>query len=230
MKRRIALVMALLGWAALLCGCDRSAPFEGIPNPVATIELSDGSSMRFELFLSEAPNTVANFVELANSGFYDGLSFFRIVPGALIQSGDPRGNGTGNAGYVIQGEFSENGIENTVSHTRGTISMCRQSGYDTASCQFFIMQGNYPEYNGQYAAFGRATDAQSLAAIDAIASTPVDGNYSPVGNVPTIERIRVETYGYDYEAAKMDLPKAEDTQDGGDSAERVSGVLNLEGK
>ena len=213
MKRRIAALALLLALVCALFGCGREeSPFAGIPNPVATIELTDGGSMRFELFLEEAPNTVANFVELANAGFYDGMSFFRIVPGVLIQSGDPRGNGTGNAGHLIQGEFSENGIENTVAHSRGTISMCRQSSYDTASSQFFIMQGNYPEYNGQYAAFGRATDAQSLATIDAIASTAVDGSYYPVGPVPKIARVRVETYGYKYEAAKIDLPDQEDPQ------------------
>lgn len=213
MRRRIAAWTLLLALACALSGCGREeSPFAGIPNPVATIELSDGSSMRFELFLEEAPNTVANFVELANAGFYDGLSFFRIVPGVLIQSGDPRANGTGNAGHLIQGEFSENGIENNVAHSRGTISMCRQSDYDTASCQFFIMQGNYPEYNGQYAAFGRATDAQSLETIDAIASTAVDGSYYPVGSVPKIASVRVETYGYKYEAAKIDLPDPEDAK------------------
>ena len=211
MKRGYALIALLLALICLLGGCgEEESPFAGIPNPVATVELSDGSSMRFELFLEDVPNTVANFVELANSGFYDGLSFFRILPGALIQTGDPRNSGTGNAGYVIQGEFSANGIDNPIDHTRGTISMCRQSGYDTASCQFFIMQGNYPEYNGQYAAFGRARDAQSLEVIDKIASTPVDSDNSPVGAVPKITRIRVETGGYRYEAAKMELPDAKD--------------------
>ena len=200
----LALVLALCG----LSGCRRQEdPYEGIPNPVATITLSDGSSMRFELFLKEAPNTVANFVELANAGFYDGQSFFRIVPGVLIQSGDPKNNGTGRAQHVIQGEFKDNGIENSVSHSRGTISMSRQSDYDTASSQFFIMQGTYPEYNGKYAAFGRATDQESLNTLDAIASTSVDGNYAPVGAVPSIRTIRVETYGYEYEAAKMGLPE-----------------------
>lgn len=208
MKKRIAALAALiLALACGLCGCGREDdPFAGIQNPVATFELSDGRTMRFELFLSEAPNTVANFVELANDGFYDGLRFFKVVPGVLIQSGDPRESGTGNAGYTIQGEFSENGIRNNVAHSRGTISMCRQSGKDTASCQFFIMQGSYPEYNGKYAAFGRATDADSLAVIDSIASTAVDGNYAPVNYVPSIERVRVETYGYKYESAKIDLP------------------------
>ena len=211
MRKRIALLLALALAVVLVCGlsgCGRKEePYAGIPNPVATIRLSDGSSMRFELFLREAPNTVANFVELANSGFYDGQRFFRIVPGVLVQAGDPKHNGTGRAEHVIQGEFAENGIENTVSHTRGTISMSRQSDYDTASSQFFILQGSYPEYNGKYAAFGRTTDPESLAVLDSIASTGVDGNYSPVGAVPSIESIRVDTYGYEYEAAKMDPPE-----------------------
>ena len=179
-------------------------------NPVFTIEMENGQVMKGELYPDVAPNSVANFVELANSGFYDGLKFFRILPGALIQSGDPRNSGTGNAGYTIQGEFSANGIENGVAHTRGTISMCRQSGYDTASSQFFIMQGNYPEYNGQYAAFGRAMDAQSLQVIDEIASAPVDSDFHPVGAAPKISSVRVETQGYRYESAKLELPEAED--------------------
>ena len=209
MKKLTALIALMLLLAGALSGCAGDAPFQDIPNPVATIELSNGGEMRFELFVQDAPNTVANFVELANSGFYDGLSFFRILPGALIQSGDPRNTGAGNAGYTIQGEFSANGIENPIAHTRGTISMCRQSGYDTASCQFFIMQGNYPEYNGQYAAFGRAMDAQSLQVIDDVASTPVYSDAHPVGVAPKIARIRVETEGYRYESAKLELPDRE---------------------
>lgn len=210
MKKLTALIALMLLLAGALSGCAGDAPFQDIPNPVATIELSNGGEMRFELFVQDAPNTVANFVELANSGFYDGLRFFRIVPGVLVQTGDPNNSGTGNAGYTIQGEFSENGIENGVAHTRGTISMARQSGLDTASCQFFIMQGNYPEYNGQYAAFGRATDAQSLEALDSIASSVVDSDYHPVGNAPSIVRVRVDTQGYKYEAAKIELPEEEE--------------------
>lgn len=210
MKKLTALIALMLLLAGVLSGCTSNTPFQDIPNPVATIELSNGREMRFELFVQDAPNTVANFVELANSGFYDGLRFFRIVPGVLVQTGDPNNSGTGNAGYTIQGEFSENGIENGVAHTRGTISMARQSGLDTASCQFFIMQGNYPEYNGQYAAFGRATDAQSLEALDSIASTVVDSDYHPVGNALSIVRVRVDTQGYKYEAAKIELPEEEE--------------------
>lgn len=210
MKKRIAWIVLTILLACLLGGCGGEKPFSDVPNPVATIELSNGKSMRFELFVQDAPNTVANFIELANDGFYDGMQFFRVVPGALVQSGDPTNTGTGSAGYTIQGEFSANGIENPIAHTRGTISMARQSGNDTASCQFFIMLGNYPEYNGQYAAFGRAMDEESLSALDEIASVVVDGNYYPVGNVAKIQRIRVETHGYKYEAAKIEPSENEE--------------------
>ena len=206
LKKWLVLALCLLA-LAVLGGCEEKSPFADIPNPQATIELSNGKALRFELFVQDAPNTVANFVELANSGFYDGQRFFRIVPGVLIQAGDPENSGYGGTDHVIQGEFEENGIKNSVSHTRGTISMARQSQYDTASSQFFIMQGNYPEYDGQYAAFGRATDAESLAAIDEIASTPVDGSYRAIGAVPTIVSIRVETDGYSYTAAKLEPPE-----------------------
>lgn len=211
MKKLCALAAMLLCLAAVLGGCAED-PLAAVPNPVATIMLTDGSAMRFELFVQDAPNTVANFVELANGGFYDGLEFFRVVPGALVQSGDPVGDGTGNAGYVIQGEFSANGIGNPVSHDRGTIAMCRQSRYDTASSQFFILVNSFPEYNGQYAAFGRAADADSLEVLDALADVPVDGSFVPVGKRPKILSVRVETYGYSYEAAKMDLPVQDEGQ------------------
>lgn len=201
------LCIALLPVCLLLGGCGAKNPFEGIPNPVATIRLTDGRSMRFELFLQDAPNTVANFVTLAQEGYYDGLSFFRVVPGVLAQSGDKKNSGTGNAGYYIQGEFAANGIENNVKHIRGTLSMCRQAeGRDSASSQFFIVANSYPEYDGQYAAFGRATDEESLSVVDALTSLPVDSAYSPIGTLPVISSVTVETYGYKYTPAKIELP------------------------
>ena len=207
MKRLLSLIL-LLCIGCMLSACGSEDVLAGAPNPIATITLTNGKSMRFELFLQDAPNTVANFVELAQSGFYDGQSFFCIVPGAWVKAGDPTETGTGNAGYTIQGEFQENGIENNIAHTRGTISMSRQSGYDTASSQFFIMQGNYPEYNGKYAAFGRAMDEESLKVLDEIASVMVDADHVPVGNdLSRIQTITVDTQGYEYEAAKIDLPK-----------------------
>lgn len=213
MKKLLSLILLPALIACLLTGCGGEDILDQAPNPIATIHLTNGKSMRFELFLQDAPNTVANFVELAQSGFYDGLSFFRVVPGALVQAGSPTNTLTGGAEHTIQGEFSENGIANSIAHTRGTISMSRQSGYDTASSQFFIMQGTYPEYNGYYAAFGRAVDAASLAVLDEIASVMVDGNHSPLGALHRIQTIQVDTGGYKYEAAKITRDENEKKED-----------------
>ncbi len=193
--------MALFLLAALclgLSGCGKKDVYADVPNPIATIEMDDGSIMRVELYVRQAPNTVANFVSLANSGFYDGMGFYRVVPGCLIQAGDPKGDGTGGPGYSIRGEFSQNGVKNTISHVRGVISMARQSGNDTAGSQFFILQGSYPEYDGSYAAFGKLMDDESLQTLDAIANVHVDAHYSPVKE-SVISTIRVDTMGYEYE-------------------------------
>ncbi|MBQ3574455.1 MAG: peptidylprolyl isomerase [Clostridia bacterium] len=208
--KKAAIILLLVALVALLTGCGNKDPFPGVRNPVATITLSDDSVMRFELFVQEAPNTVANFIQLAQSGFYNDLPFFRVVPGVLIQSGCKNGNGTGMAGHVIQGEFELNGIENDLSHVRGTISMSRQSDYDTASSQFFIMQGSYSEYDGRYAAFGRAMDDATLAAIDKVASVSIDARYKPIGGLTKIKSIAIETYGKEYIPATLPIPKNED--------------------
>ena len=204
MKRMLcaALVLALM---LVLTGCRREEP-EPTPNPIATITMADGSVMRFELHLDAAPNTVANFCELANKGFYDGLEFFRVVPGVFIQSGDPNNDGTGDAGYTIKGEFTKNGVTNDLSHNRGVISMARKEGYNTASSQFFIMQGNYPEYDGSYAAFGTALDEETLTTLDAIASQPVDGHYLPYKR-QVIQTVRVNTHNVELEAETIPLEK-----------------------
>ena len=213
--KRVALLAAAGGalLAALILLLLRSVaprePEEIPPNPVATITMSDGSQMRFTLYPDQAPNTVANFISLANGGFYDRDKartgkqyFFRVVAGVFIQGGDPLNNGTGDPGYAIRGEFADNGFtQNTRSHMRGAISMARPSGYDTAGSQFFIMQGSYPEYDGRYAAFGSIdeNDAESLATLDAIASQPTDSTYLPLTR-QEIATIRVETFGADYGA------------------------------
>lgn len=203
--RRRLIVAVVLG-ALLLAGAlllilkltEPKEPEEPDPNPVATITMSDGAQMRFELYPDKAPNTVANFIRLANRGAYNDREFFRVVAGVLIQGGDPLDNGTGGPGYTIKGEFAENGFSgNDISHLRGTISMARQSGYDTAGSQFFIMQGSYPEYDGRYAAFGRAADDQTLTVLDAIASQPTDSTYLPLTR-QVIRSISVNTFGVDY--------------------------------
>jgi peptidyl-prolyl cis-trans isomerase B (cyclophilin B) len=203
---RRRLIVAIAVGALLLAGVlllilkltEPKAPEEPDPNPVATITMSDGTQMRFELYPDKAPNTVANFISLANGGKYNNRQFFRIVAGVLIQGGDPEDNGTGGPGYTIRGEFSENGFKgNDISHLRGTISMARQSNYDTAGSQFFIMQGSYSEYDGKYAAFGRAADEQTLSVLDAIAAQPTDSNYLPLTR-QVIRSISVDTFGVDY--------------------------------
>ena len=186
----------ILALCLALTGCKKEDPLADMPNPVATITMADGKTMRFELQYRTAANTVLNFTKLANDGFYDGMDVHRVVPGVLIQAGCPKGDGTGNAGYTIKGEFEANKIENGLSHTRGVISMARLSDYNSASSQFFIMQGNYPEYDGSYAAFGTAMDEETLYNIDQIASQPVDGYYVPL-RTQTIQSIRVNTHGYE---------------------------------
>ena len=132
----------------------------------ATIEIEGFGTIALELDADSAPITVSNFAKLANEGFYDGLTFHRIIRGFMMQGGDPKGNGTGGSGETIVGEFSDNGIDNPIKHVRGTISMARSSAMDSASSQFFIMQEDADYLDGQYAAFGHVTDG--LDVVDAI--------------------------------------------------------------
>ena len=196
MKRWSCLLM-ILALALVLAGCGAREPEEAAPNPVATITLTDGSQMRIELRPDIAPNTVNNFIKLANDGFYDGQQIFRVVSNVLIQMGDPNNDGTGDPGYYIKGEFDANGFKNGLSHMRGTVSMARKSDYDTGGSQFFIMEGSYPEYDGNYAAFGTLAAAASLETLDQIGSRPVDGSYVPLDRI-RIQRIRVETFEAEY--------------------------------
>ncbi|MBR6766863.1 MAG: peptidylprolyl isomerase [Clostridia bacterium] len=207
--KRLCILLSILLVISMLSGCGKKEEPEPIPNPIATITMESGAQMRFELDPVAAPNTVANFVNLANTGFYDGQHFFRVVSGVLIQGGDPYNDGTGDAGYAIKGEFSDNGFENNLSHLRGTISMSRQSHFDSASSQFFILQGSYPEYDGKYAAFGRMIDEQSLNTLDEIAAQPVDGSYEPLYR-QVIKSIRVDTFDAEYNPVTIDRPKMEE--------------------
>ena len=195
-------------------------------NPIATIEIEGKGTITAELYPQYAPNTVANFIALANNGFYDGLTFHRTIPDFMIQGGDPNGDGTGNAkledigqgstdDYAIKGEFIINGFtENTLKHERGVISMARSDyssiaglatkGYNSASCQFFIMTKDNTSLNGQYTAFGKVTDGMTI--VDEISNVEVETRESNQEGLtadrpkepPVIKSIRVETFGVDY--------------------------------
>lgn len=160
----------------------------GTHHVVITVE--NYGAIKLELDGDTAPITVKNFVELAKSGFYDGLTFHRVISGFMIQGGDPKGNGTGGSDNNIKGEFSANGVQNNISHKRGVISMARAKNYDSASSQFFIMHKDGTHLDGQYAAFGHVTDGMDV--VDAIAeNTPVTDNNGTVlkENQPIIKSI-----------------------------------------
>ena len=167
-------------------------------NPVVTIEMESGAVMSGELYPELAPNTVNNFIALANSGFYDGVVFHRVIPGFMIQGGDPDGNGTGGPGYEIKGEFSANGFKNDLKHTLGVLSMARTMIPDSAGSQFFIMVADAPHLDGQYAAFGKITE-NAQAAVDI---SRVNRNmFNDMPKKPqVIKSIRVDTQGVDYPA------------------------------
>ena len=146
-------------------------------NPIVTIEMESGAVMSGELYPEIAPNTVNNFIALANSGFYDGVVFHRVIPGFMIQGGCPLGNGTGGPGWNIKGEFTSNGVNNPLKHTRGVISMARSMNPNSAGSQFFIMHQDAPHLDGQYAAFGKVVAGMDV--VDKIAAVPTDWNDKP---------------------------------------------------
>ena len=156
------------------------------------ITVRDYGTITVELDADAAPITVQNFLDLADSGFYDGLTFHRIMEGFMIQGGDPEGTGMGGSDKTIKGEFSANGVENPLSHTRGAISMARSSAMDSASSQFFIVQKDSTFLDGQYACFGYVTNGMDV--VDAIAADaqPTDGNGTiPADQQPVIESVKV---------------------------------------
>lgn len=164
-------------------------------NPIVTIEMENGDIMKAELYPEIAPNTVKNFIDLINRGFYDGLIFHRVIPGFMIQGGCPEGMGIGGPGYSIKGEFSRNGFANNLKHTKGVLSMARAMHPDSAGSQFFIMAEEAPHLNGQYAAFGKVTEGLDI--VKTINSVKTNSNDKPLTDV-IIEEIRVDTKGIDY--------------------------------
>ncbi len=166
-------------------------------NPIVRIELESGQIMSGELYPEKAPNTVSNFIALANSGFYDGLIFHRVIPGFMIQGGDPEGSGMGGPGYAIRGEFSGNGFEkNDLKHTLGVLSMARSMPPDSAGSQFFIMVGDAPHLDGQYAAFGKITE-NAEAAVE-ISRVPRSMMNDKPKKPQVIKSIRVDSLGEEY--------------------------------
>ncbi|WP_054199651.1 peptidylprolyl isomerase [Clostridium baratii] len=163
--------------------------------PEVTIKVKDYGTMKGVLYPNKAPNTVNNFIALANSGFYDNLTFHRVIKDFMIQGGDPEGTGTGGPGYSIKGEFSSNGFDNDLKHTEGVLSMARARYKDSGGSQFFIMTKDSPHLDGDYAAFGKITEG--LDVLHKIEDVKTDSNDKPLNEVK-IESIKVDTKGKEY--------------------------------
>ena len=164
-------------------------------NPIFTITMENGGVIKGELYPEIAPQSVYNFIDLANKGFYDGLIFHRVIAGFMIQGGDPIGTGMGGPGYSIKGEFYMNGFDNNLKHKRGVLSMARSMNPNSAGSQFFIMHEDAPHLDQQYAAFGKVTEGMEV--VDQIANTKVDYNDRPVEE-QKMASIRVDTLGETY--------------------------------
>lgn len=174
-------------------------------HPVVTITMEDGGIMKVELYPEIAPTTVNNFLDLVKKGFYDGIIFHRVIEGFMIQGGCPIGNGEGGPGYVINGEFKQNGVQNDLKHERGVISMARTSIPDSAGSQFFIMHKAAPHLDGGYAAFGKLIEGEDV--LDRIACTETDAADKPLKD-QRIKSITAETFGENYPEPEK-LPEIE---------------------
>ena len=164
-------------------------------NPVVTITMKNGDVIKAELYPEIAPNTVSNFISLIKSGFYNGLTFHRVIYNFMLQGGCPNGTGTGGPGYHIKGEFAMNGFKNDLKHTEGVLSMARTMIPDSAGSQFFIMHKNAPHLDGQYAAFGKVIDGMDI--VNKIAETDTDFSDKPL-DPQIMQSVTVETFGIDY--------------------------------
>lgn len=199
-KVTMIFMLALFTMILVACGGNEEQPVQDYAqdvteNPIATITMASGEQMVLELEPKVAPNTVANFIALAQDGFYDGLIFHRVIPGFMIQGGDPSGNGTGGPGYEIAGEFTGNDFENNLAHERGVISMARSNDPDSAGSQFFIMVEHAAQLDGQYAAFGRVLEGMDVA--DKIVSVERNSADKPLVD-QQIKTIEIDTKGFDY--------------------------------
>ncbi|GAA0819792.1 peptidylprolyl isomerase [Clostridium tertium] len=169
-------------------------------NPIVTINMEDGGVIKAELYPEIAPNTVRNFIDLINRGFYDGIIFHRVIPGFMIQGGCPEGTGIGGPGYSIKGEFSRNGFKNDLKHSRGVLSMARTMIPDSAGSQFFIMVADSPHLDGQYASFGKVVEGMEV--VDKIVNSKRDYSDKPYED-QKILKMTVDTFGVTYDAPEI---------------------------
>lgn len=168
-----------------------------LTNPIVTFKLENGKAIKAELYPEIAPNTVKNFISLVKEGFYDGLTFHRVIPGFMIQGGCPDGTGMGGPGYGIKGEFDFNGFKNDLKHSKGVLSMARAQNPDSAGSQFFLMVADAPHLDGQYAGFGKVIEGQEFA--DALVELPRNHMDMPTEPQIIIE-VTVDTFDVEYEA------------------------------
>ena len=164
-------------------------------NPIVTFTMENGDVMKAELYPEIAPQSVYNFISLVSKGFYDGLIFHRVIPGFMIQGGDPEGTGMGGPGYSIKGEFDSNGFKNSLKHTKGVLSMARSMMPNSAGSQFFIMHETSPHLDGEYAAFGKITEGQEV--VDKIAKVRTDYSDKPL-EPQVMKSVTVDTFGEEY--------------------------------
>ena len=199
-KRKKGFLASFLAGAMALVGCSqgniddeaRTPPKE---LPIATIVIKDYGTVKAELYPHIAPNTVNNFISLANSGFYDELTFHRVIKDFMIQGGDPEGSGMGGPGYRIKGEFTKNKFKNDLKHTEGILSMARSQSKNSAGSQFFIMTKDAPHLDGQYASFGKVISGMNI--IHEIENTQTGSGDKPIKDI-IIESIKVDTKGITY--------------------------------
>lgn len=199
-KRKKGFLASLLAGAMALVGCSSNEMNDEVRTPpeqlpIATITIKDYGTIEAELYPHIAPNTVNNFISLANSGFYDGLTFHRVIKDFMIQGGDPNGDGTGGPGYSIKGEFTKNKFKNDLKHTEGVLSMARSQNKNSAGSQFFIMTKDSPHLDQQYASFGKVISGLDI--VHKIENVNTGANDKPVENV-VIESIKVDTKNINY--------------------------------
>ncbi len=219
MKRKTSIMLVLLSLLLMtsfvLAGCgnnnesetandeqaqDNNELYAKEDNPLVTIEMENGKKIYIELYPEVAPNTVNNFISLINKNYYDGLNFHRVIPGFMIQGGDPSGDGSGGPGYGIKGEFEKNDVKNDINHTRGVLSMARSGDPDSAGSQFFIMTKDSTHLDGEYAGFGEVIEGMDV--VDEIVDSEADPNDKPL--VPqAMDKVTVDLKGEIYDEPEV---------------------------